>query len=188
MRIHAVRIVVRHDEIAQIDSRFAVRCEAHDFPFVAVRSETEIVRKLRVKKAERIGPGNGPDVFEASIAAAPERGGFPRAASIENEDGGIIEARKRVGADGVGEMMVHETEARLGAGKHLAETVLAAALVPHAGEMASGIKKRARIHGLLARSEAIEIVQKCRARTRPTLAEEIHLIGANAGEIEAGAN
>ena len=92
MRIHAIRIVVRDDEIAQIDSRLAVRREAHDFPFVAVRSEAEIVRELRVEKAERIGPRNRPDMFEAAIAAAPERGGFPGAASIEDEDGGIIEA------------------------------------------------------------------------------------------------
>ena len=113
MRIHAVRIVVRDDEIAQIDSRLAVRREAHHFPFVAVRSEAEIVRELRVEKAERIRPGNGPDVFEAAVVAAPERSGFPRAAPIENENGGIVESRKRVGADGVGEMMVHETKARL---------------------------------------------------------------------------
>ena len=37
----AIRIVVRDDEIAQIDSRFAVRREAHHFPFVAVRSESK---------------------------------------------------------------------------------------------------------------------------------------------------
>ncbi len=151
MRIHAIRIVVRHDEFAEVDSRLAVGREAHDFPFVAIRSEAEIMRELRVEKAERIGPRNRPDMFETAVASAPERSGFPSAASIEDQDGSIIESRKSISADGMGEMMVHETKARLRAGKHLAETIFAAALVPHAGEMASGIEQRARIHRLLVR-------------------------------------
>ena len=117
VRINAIRIVVRDDEIAKADSRLAVRREAHDFPFVAVRSEAEIVRELRVEKAERIGPRDRPDMFEAAIAATPERGGFPGAASIEDEDCGIVETGKSICADGVGEMMVHETKARLRAGE-----------------------------------------------------------------------
>ena len=160
MGIHAVGIVVRDYEIAQVDSGLAVGREAHDLPFVAVRSEAEVVGELRVKKAERIGPRNGPEMFEAAIAAAPERGGFPGAASIEDEDGGVIEPREGVSADGVGEMMIHETKARLRVRKHLAETIFAAALVPHAGEMAGGIEECARIHRLLVRYVAIKIVEE----------------------------
>ena len=54
--------------------------------------------------------------------------------------------------------------------------------------MASGIEQRARIHGLLAGRVTIQIVEKCNARTRPALANEIHLFGSHPGEIEASAN
>ena len=73
--------------------------------------------KLRVEKAERIRPGNGPEVFEAPVAAAPERGGFPSAAAIENENGRIIKSGISKGADGVGEMMIHETKLRFATGR-----------------------------------------------------------------------
>src|SRR5579863_1824036 len=85
------------------------------------------------------------------------------------------------------EVMIDETKARLRAGKHLAETIFAAALVPHAGEMARGIEQSARIHGLLVRHITIQIMEKSSARTRPSLAQEIHLLCAHSGKIEARA-
>jgi hypothetical protein len=88
----AIGIVVRNYEFPQINSGLAIRGEAHHSPFVAVGLEAEILRELRVEKAERIRPRDRPEVFERSVPAAPERGSLPRAAPVENENGGILES------------------------------------------------------------------------------------------------
>ncbi len=112
IRGHAIGTVVRHDEIAQIDSGFAVGREAHHFPFVAVGSEAKKMSELRVEKTERIRPGNCPEMFEAPVAAAPKRSGFPSAAAIENQHGRIVKSGIGKGADGVRQVVIHETKLR----------------------------------------------------------------------------
>ena len=50
--IHVIGVIFGVSERAQIDAWFAIRREAHHFPFVAVRHETQILRELRVEEAE----------------------------------------------------------------------------------------------------------------------------------------
>ena len=117
--------------------------------------------KLRVEKAEGIRPGNGPEMFEASVAAAPERGGFRSAAAIENENGRIVKSGISKGADGVGEMVIHEAKLRFRWSEEAPEMIFAAALVGHAEELPRRIEQRAGVHRLPARGVAAQIVQVC---------------------------
>ena len=87
-----VRIIVGDNEVTQIDTGLPVRSKAHHFPLIAVGLKTEVLSELRVEKTERIRPGNRPHVFEAAIAPMPEGRRFPRAASIEDEHGGIVKS------------------------------------------------------------------------------------------------
>lgn len=68
------------------------------------------------------------------------------------------------------------------------EAVLAAPLVPHAGEIARGIEQRAGVNRLFGGGEAAEIVEEANARPRPSLADEVEFLGTYMREIEAGAN
>ena len=55
-------------------------------------------------------------------------------------------------------------------------------------KLARRIEQSARIHRLLARCVAPQIVQETRSWRRPSLADEIDFLGADAGEIEASPN
>ena len=127
-------------------------------------------------------------MLEASVAAAPDRGGFRSAAAIENENSRIVKPGISEGADGVGEMVIHEAKLRFRWSEEAPEMIFAAALVGHAEELPRRIEQRAGVHRLPARGVAAQIVQVCSARTRPALADVIHFVGANAGEIQASAN
>src|SRR5690348_1260040 len=153
----------------QINARLAVWCEPHNLPFVGVRLKAQIVRECRIKKAERIRPGDRPYVFEMATPPAPKGSRFPCTASIQNEHGSVIKAGIRICADCVRQVVIDEPKFRLGGAKLLAETVLTAALVPHTDILARGVEQCARIDGLPTERKILEIMEIRRARRRPTL-------------------
>src|ERR1700676_695519 len=92
INMNLVGIVFRFNKRAQIYAWLAIRSKTHDFPFVSVRGKAKKFRAARVKKSERVRPVDGFYVFEAAVAASPDRSGFPGPASIHNDDRGIVEA------------------------------------------------------------------------------------------------
>ena len=127
-------------------------------------------------------------MFEAPVAAAPNRSGFRGAAAIENQNGCIFKSGVGKGADGVGKVVIHETVLRFRWAEEAPEMIFTAALVRHAEELPRGIEQGSRIHGLLAGGVAAQIVQIAGARAGPALTDVIHFVGANASEIQASAN
>src|SRR5271166_2351695 len=112
-----------------------------------------------------------------SISPVPQRSGFPRAAPIQDKHRRVVETRKRIRADGVRQMMIDETEASFRWAEQLPKPVLTAFLVPHAHKLARRIEQSARIHRLLARRVAPQIVQKTGSWRRPSLADKIDFVG-----------
>ena len=70
----------------------------------------------------------------------PDGGGFPRAATVHHDDGGIVKAGIGVGAEGVGQVMIHKAKPRFCGAELARERICATILVPHAGEMPSGVQ------------------------------------------------
>ena len=184
LRIDAVRIVIRIHEISEADAGLAVRREPHHFPLVAIRSEAQILRELRVKQAERIGPGNRKDVLEAATASVPQRRGFPGAAAVDHQNGCVVESREGVSADGVREMMIHETKPRARGTEIAQKRFLAALLVPDAGEIARGIDEIEKSGTRATFREAFQIVTEKSAPLLPAKADKIEIGGVYTGEVE----
>src|SRR5579885_3302678 len=85
-------------------------------------------------------------------------------------------------------MVVHKTEAGIGAGKFALKDFGAAALARHADKMLGGgdeIESRGR-H--LAGGHAFQVVKKAGARRLPAEADFVDLIGLDFAEVEAGAD
>jgi len=78
--------MVERNKFVQIHAWISVRRQAHDFPFVAVGHEAEILRELRVEKSKRIGPRNREHMIEASSVAVPDGARFPGATSVHHDD------------------------------------------------------------------------------------------------------
>src|SRR5260370_39937622 len=62
---HAIRICHRIDERVHLYSRLAIRCQTHDFPFIAVRLKPQIASELAVKQSQGIGKGNRQQVMQS---------------------------------------------------------------------------------------------------------------------------
>src|ERR1700730_9628646 len=129
MNINLIGISLRLNKRAQINAWLAIRSKAHDFPFVSVRGKAKKFREARVKKSERVRPVDGFHVFEAAVATSPDRSGFPGPASIHNDDCRIVEAGIRIGAQGMGEMVINKTKARFATGELLRKALRSASLV-----------------------------------------------------------
>src|SRR5215813_373833 len=134
--MNARRICIHINELAEIDSRFTIGCEAHHFPFVGIRSESEKLREAGIKKSKRIRPIDGLDVIEPPISPMPNRSGFPCAAPVHYHDCRIIEAGVAVRAQRMGEMMIHKAHACLAGAKQAPKGCRSRLLVPHAEEIA----------------------------------------------------
>ena len=173
---------------AKVDAGLSIRREAHHFPFIGVRREAEEFGEARIKQAKRIGPVDGLNVFDTTIAAAPDGGGFPSAAAVHDDDSGIVESGIGIGAKGVGKMVIDETEARFGGSEVAGKRIGAAALVPHAGEMARGIEDVEIGDGPLRGGKRLQIVTIGGRGQLPADADFINLIGAqlwqNRGRLE----
>jgi len=175
-------------ERAEIHSGFTVGSEAHDFPLVGIGSEAEEFGEAGIEEAKGIGPVDGLQMLDAAFAAMPDGGGFPGAASVHDNDGSIVKAGAGVGADGVGEMMVHKTELRLGRAKLPGKAPRAAALVPHAEKLPRGVQNTEIAEGPTAGGEELQVVAKSCARSLPSKTYLINLAGRDFREIEAGSN
>ena len=175
-------------ERAEIHAGFTVGSEAHDFPLVGVGSEAEEFGEAGIEEAEGIGPVDGLEMLDAAFAAAPDGGGFPGAAAVHDDDGGIVKAGVGIGADGVGEMMIHETELRLGRAKLTRKAPRAAALVPHAEKLARRVQNTEIAGGPAAGGEKFQVMAKRCARSLPSKTYFIDLAGRDFREIEAGLN
>ena len=134
--------------------------------------------KTRVEQAERIGPIDGEDRVDAPLAAMPDGSGFPCAAAVHHDDGGIVKAGIGIGAERVGQMVIHKAESRLGGTELAREGIRAAILVPHAGEMARGVQHVQIAEGPLAGGIKLQVVAKRGARSLPADANLIDLIRA----------
>lgn len=113
--VRLVRRSTKIEERAEVDARLSVWRKAHDFPLVGVGDEAEEGGERGVEESERIGPVDGEDGINATVCAMPNGSGFPCAAAIHDDDGGIVKTGIGIGAEGVGEMMIDETKAGLGA-------------------------------------------------------------------------
>ena len=98
----------------EVDPRLAVGGEAHDLPLVGVGLEAEMLRHLGVEEPQRVGPGNRRQVLDPPAAAGPEGGRLPGAAAVQHQDGGVVEPRVGVRADGVRQVVGDELELGLG--------------------------------------------------------------------------
>src|SRR5215467_10876118 len=82
-------------------------------------------------------------------------------------------------------MMVDELHTRLRWPEAVAESLLAAALVLQAGELARGVQQIAIADGIAPANEIAEVVQVADMRTRPSETDEVEIVGADARKIEA---
>jgi hypothetical protein len=127
-------------------------------------------------------------MIEVSVVAVPDRAGFPGATTIHHHHGGFVHSGIRVGADGVGQMVIHKALLRARLAEVMLEAVESAVLMRHAGEQQRGIQD-AHIRGRkLAADKAFQVGGKQAVRRRPSLANKIEPIGTHLGELHAGAN
>ena len=105
--------------------------ESHHFPFIAIGLKAEELRKLAIKISNRVRERNREYVFEPPVAPMPDGRRFPSAPAIHYHNGGLIQARVSVRADGVREMMIHESHPRLRWAELLREHLRSASLMPH---------------------------------------------------------
>src|SRR5882672_5572771 len=101
--------MIRRDKFIQIDPWISVRRESHYLPFIAIGNKSEILCKLGIKQPERIWPRNCKHVIEMAVVAIPDRAGFPGAAPVHHHDRGLVQTRVGIRADGMCQMMIHET-------------------------------------------------------------------------------
>ena len=85
-------------------------------------------------------------------------------------------------------MMIDETETRFGGSEVAGKRIRAAALMPHAGEMAGGVEHIEIRNGPLRGGEKLQIVAIGGGGRLPANADFINLIGAQLRKIEAGLN
>ena len=81
--------------------------------------------------------------------------------------------------------MIHETHLGSGWSKMIRETSETPVLVGHAHERTSHVQCIGIVHRKLPCSKAPEVAQKHPMRGRPSSADRIELIGADAGKFEA---
>ncbi len=134
-RVNAVRRRLQIDEGRQIHARLPVRCEAHDFPFVAVGLKAEKLRKCTVKMSHGIRKRNHEHRAEPAVAPVPDCRRLPRAAAVHHHDGGFVKPRVRISADGVRQVVVDKPHFRFCRPELLREFLRSALLMPHAQEV-----------------------------------------------------
>jgi len=115
----------------------------------------------------------------------PDGSGFPCSMAVQHDHRGVIKTGVRVGAEGVGEVMIHEPYPRSGSAKVLTEAIRAAILMPHADEVTRGIEKIEIGYGPLTGGVEFQIVAIFRARCLPAKAHFVNLVRTDAREFEA---
>jgi len=88
--------------MSEIRTGIAVGRKTHQLPFIADWNKPELLRELRVKKAQRVGPRNRKHVIEPAAVAIRDGACFPGAAAVHHNDGSIVESGIRISADGMG--------------------------------------------------------------------------------------
>ena len=96
---------------------------------------------MRVEEAQRVRPIDSQDMLDTALAASPDGGGFPGAASIHHNNRRIVKARVGIGAERVRKMVIDETKPRPGGPELLRKWFCTATLVPHANEVRDELRK-----------------------------------------------
>src|SRR5215470_2847499 len=99
------------DETTQVDPRPPIGREAHDFPLVLEFLKSQPPRKLGIKQTNRIRPPDHLNESELAPFTMPDRGRLPGTSPVDHHHSRLVEPGNRIGAQGVGIMVVDSLEA-----------------------------------------------------------------------------